>query len=442
MRVDYFKLTNFRCFSERAFTVAPQFNLVVGNNATGKTTILDAFAILASGVVVDKGRTVGRSRPIKVEEVRHASFHHGNTLTMEPQLPCTVEARGAVAGDDGSWAYTFESENRMVWQAAKWVEDRARDLHREVKSGEPVTLPLVCYFGTERLWIQASEKKRIGEYRTESRLSGYKQCLNPASNETRLLDWFRDQEFASLQQATTLPTLEACRKAIATCVPGSKHVYFDASLKQLVMELKDSMLPMNYLSDGYRNMLSMVADIAIRCATLNPQFGSEATQRTPGIVLIDELDLHLHPKWQRQVVTDLMKAFPEVQFVATTHSPFVIQSLPPGKGVQLINLDEPGNQNVQDKSVEDIAELVQGVELPQRSQRYLQMMNKAQQYFEMLKDDANVSPEDKQAKRKELEELVLPYSDSPAYHAFIKMQELAAQKEAKDGGGAAQGGSQ
>ena len=85
--------------------------------------------------------------------------------------------------------------------------------------------------------------------------------------------------------------------------------------------------PFYHLSDGYRNTLAMAADIAVRAATLNPALSSLAMEETPGVVLIDEIDLHLHPKWQRQIVEDLRGAFPKIQFVATTHSPFIIQSL-------------------------------------------------------------------------------------------------------------------
>ncbi len=123
-------------------------------------------------------------------------------------------------------------------------------------------------------------------------------------------------------------------------------------------------LPFRYLSDGYRNMVAMAADIAVRCATLNPHLGAEAARGTPGVVLIDEVDLHLHPRWQRRVVDDLLRAFPKVQFFGTTHSPFIIQSLPPIEGVQLLNLDNPQAEDFTNKSVEDIAEEVQGVELP------------------------------------------------------------------------------
>jgi len=95
--------------------------------------------------------------------------------------------------------------------------------------------------------------------------------------------------------------------------------------------------------------------------------------------------------------------------------------------VQLINLDDEANRDFHDKSVEDIAELIQGVDLPQRSRRYIDMMEKARAYLTMLKDDSGVSEEEKQRTRQELNQLIQPYGDSPAYHAFLKMQELATE---------------
>ena len=83
------------------------------------------------------------------------------------------------------------------------------------------------------------------------------------------------------------------------------------------------------LSDGQRIMLTLVADMARRAATLNPHLGSDAIRGTPGVVLIDELDLHLHPRWQRRIISNLKEAFPEVQFIVTSHSPQLIgEALP------------------------------------------------------------------------------------------------------------------
>ncbi|MFY0567387.1 AAA family ATPase [Archangium lansingense] len=113
-------------------------------------------------------------------------------------------------------------------------------------------------------------------------------------------------------------------------------------LGTLVARNQDRQLPFEMLSDGVRNMLAMVGDIAYRTATLNPHLRELAPSNTPGIVLIDELDLHLHPLWQREVVDDLRSVFPAIQFVATSHSPFIIQSL---RRNELINLDDPAREH-------------------------------------------------------------------------------------------------
>lgn len=99
-------------------------------------------------------------------------------------------------------------------------------------------------------------------------------------------------------------------------------------------------------------MISLVADIFFRMAKLNPLLKQTLLLETPGVVLIDELDLHLHPKWQRQVVGDLKKIFPKVQFVATTHSPFIIQSLDEG---ELMTLDSTNLEDYVGASIEDNA---------------------------------------------------------------------------------------
>ena len=103
-------------------------------------------------------------------------------------------------------------------------------------------------------------------------------------------------------------------------------------------------------------MLAMVADIAFRCTLLNPKLGEEAAIKTLGVVLIDELDLHLHPSWQKQTVHNLKRTFPQIQFITTTHSPFVIEELDDG---ELIKLDPEAVGEYVDQSIEDIAENVQ-----------------------------------------------------------------------------------
>jgi predicted ATP-binding protein involved in virulence len=89
-------------------------------------------------------------------------------------------------------------------------------------------------------------------------------------------------------------------------------------------------------------MLTLVGDLARRATTLNPHLEDYVLEQTPGIVTIDELDLHLHPKWQRHVIRDLTKTFPSIQFVATTHSPQLIGEAQPNE-VILLGQEESSN---------------------------------------------------------------------------------------------------
>jgi predicted ATP-binding protein involved in virulence len=112
--------------------------------------------------------------------------------------------------------------------------------------------------------------------------------------------------------------------------------------KELEVAYKDEAgnvmrIPINQLSDGYKSTISLVADIAYRMAVLNPQLLGDVCKETGGVVLIDEVDLHLHPSWQQRILGDLTAIFPKVQFIVSTHAPAVISSV---KSENIILLDD------------------------------------------------------------------------------------------------------
>jgi predicted ATP-binding protein involved in virulence len=418
MRIEKLELTNFRCFEQQEFEFGQRFNLLVGNNATGKTAILEAITVVLSEFLKELPEPARFAREIAERDIRHKFYLSGHTLTSELQHPTSIN----VSTNYGFWEVGFGQGYVPDFS----VRRSAQRVSHAVQNGESIQLVLFSYYGTERLWVQ-SEQTSAKSLSPLSRFAGYQDCLKSASNQKRFLDWFKTQEFIALQQQRDLPTLEACRDAIRECVPGSTRVYFDVAYDQLVVEIEGKCVPFSMLSDGFRNMLAIVADIAVRCSMLNPQLEAAAPRETQGVVLIDELDLHLHPKWQRHVVGDLMRAFPKIQFIATSHSPFIIQSLPTIEGVKLINLDDAASHDVRDQSIEDIAETIQGVELPQRSQRHIDMMHKAEKYFAMLKDESKSTEAERAAARREIEAMD-QFSDNPAYQAIIRMQELVSNK--------------
>jgi predicted ATP-binding protein involved in virulence len=124
--------------------------------------------------------------------------------------------------------------------------------------------------------------------------------------------------------------------AVVRCVDGATTAYYDGRYRNLVVVTGHAGPQLlSNLSDGQRIMLTLVGDLAARIVKLNPHLGEAALCETRGVVLIDELDLHLHPKWQRRVIRDLKTTFPQVQFVATTHSPQVIGEAAPQEILRL-----------------------------------------------------------------------------------------------------------
>ena len=131
-----------------------------------------------------------------------------------------------------------------------------------------------------------------------------------------------------------------------------------------LVEEDGTWIPFEGLSDGYRDVIKIIADIAVRMCILNPYLKENTLKETPGIVVIDELDLSLHPEWQRRIMSTLTELFPKVQFICASHSPFIIQSLKDG---QLISMDGEIQDEYVGQSIEDIAEAIMGVENPQYS---------------------------------------------------------------------------
>lgn len=427
MRIHRLEVTNFRGFDQRTFSLSDQFNVLIGENGAGKTAVLDALAIGAGTLLSSFQSDRVESRYIRQDDVRRVSYLKDGIVTIEQQFPARVQCRGHVGGQEQTWTWTSIHPGGNTLDSAL-LSELATHLQTRVQAGEDVLLPLIAYYGTERLWLPKREGMAnlfVDPLPPGSRFTGYAGCLDPASNQEQLLQWFKRMELVQLQQGRTIGALEAVKTAVVRCMAGWKRVWFDINQDGLLAEAEDGrQLPFRMLSDGVRNMLAMVADIAYRAALLNPHLGERAAEQTPGIVLIDELDLHLHPKWQRRVVEDLRTTFPQVQFVATTHSPFIIQSLRPG---ELINLEEPTQSGPPSQSLEDIAEQVMGVEVPQRSERYQKMMEAAEEYYRVLQEaKATTSPEQRESLKLRLDELSAPFSDNVAYHAFLRMEREAA----------------
>jgi predicted ATP-binding protein involved in virulence len=130
--------------------------------------------------------------------------------------------------------------------------------------------------------------------------------------------------------------------------------YSVSQQQQLVMSHPEhGSLPLSMLSDGLRNMVVMVSDIAFRCIKLNPHLGEHAAMKTEGVVMIDEVDMFLHPSWQQTVIGSLRSAFPKIQFIVTTHSPQVLSTVPK-ECIRILGLNSQGDDIASDADLKTL----------------------------------------------------------------------------------------
>ena len=189
--------------------------------------------------------------------------------------------------------------------------------------------PLFAWYGVDRLQRRRNGRRKVE--RTADRWEAYDSALDPNLDEAPLLQWLQDEilgDVVRMQQEEPERFFHAAvMEAAVQATPGVMNAWYDPVAQGPVVRFDDGhVAPWSELSDGYHVFIALVADIARRAVMLNQFDGAEAPARVEGTVLIDELDLHLHPRWQRVVLAGLRRAFPRLQLIVTTHSPQILSS--------------------------------------------------------------------------------------------------------------------
>lgn len=352
MRLKSLHLKNFRCFSDLTVNFDPKMTVIIAENGKGKTAVLDAIATGFGRYLTKLGK---KGQTLKQFDIQVLSQER-----LAPYAALTIEIEKTSAHEPDALVWSLSRKHNPASSVdtplagTKSIDAFATQLLQKQESGLTPPFPLVVYYGTNR-GILGEVQRRRNFKKKFTPLDALDGALEPTARFKAAFEWFNAMEDEERREkekrkdfSYRLPQLEYVRSAIEralTHLPaegvfgaGASPVLFsnprtETRPLRFVIDQHTSegqrTLRINQLSDGYRIVLGLVMDLARRQAeafSFSPQivagFGA-----WPTIVLIDEVDLHLHPRWQQVVLLQLQNIFSSTQFIVTTHSPQVLTSV-------------------------------------------------------------------------------------------------------------------
>lgn len=344
--LESLRLSNFRCFEQAEVELDPDVTVLIADNGHGKSATLDAIAICL-GELLGSAQLKPRSR--KTERVQLRPSDATSTYALPPyrssDFPVSLAAKALLDEEAVEWAGSLtRSGTDPDWVVDDWL---LQSISARLAEVDPVDdLPVFAYYGTNRTRASVRQTK-LPDLGRADRALGYRNSLRAGDSLAELGPWLAQTEWEQTRRGES-----AWGSALDAVYGASRQVLRSHGVSQITYSLEErdllldfgrlsgeagevsedlpgsSVMPMSLIADGYRSVLGLVADLAFRCVALNAHREGEAPQLTSGVVLIDEIDMHLHPVWQMHVLQDLQAAFPRVQFVVTTHSPFILSSVP------------------------------------------------------------------------------------------------------------------
>jgi predicted ATP-binding protein involved in virulence len=337
MRITKLQVENFRSIQNIDFEFDYHLNVFYGVNGVGKSTILDALALMLSWVTKrtinfrSQGTHINKEYDIKNGE-KYSSLRLGlkylyNNEIHGPEFNFALHQ--FKAKEPESWKKYTASDLSGVHTVTHAINDRLT-----YENSPKANLPLFCYYRVDRVVNDVPLK--IKTKHSFDIFSAYEQAFEKGSNFRLFFEWFRSKEDEENEQNSRLPEaerifdnqLQTVRNALESFMPDFKDFRIKRKPKlRMVVSKQGEEVTIQQLSDGEKCFMALIGDLARRLAIANPNL--ENPLEGTGAVLIDEIDLHLHPKWQQVVVQRLRQTFPNIQFFISTHSPFVLTETKP-----------------------------------------------------------------------------------------------------------------
>ena len=319
MRLNSINIEGFRGIPNLQLEFPKQVNVLVGVNGVGKSAVLDCTAIMLS-------RLIGR---IRSSAGTGRYFTHSDINNRRQWTRNEIEI--AFQGKPLRWS-VVKTRRGQQKQSISGLVDLRKDVElfrSKLAEDEAARLPLAVYYPVNRAVLDIP--LRIRKRHPFDRLAAYDQALSGEWSSFRVFfEWFREREDLENEKRLDKPEfrdsqLQAVRTATERFLAGFKGLKVRRSPLRMVVEKHGEELIVNQLSDGEKCTLAMAGDLARRMAIANPAMADPL--QGEAVVLIDEIDLHLHPEWQRRIIAALTKTFPKCQFLLSTHSPPILGHL-------------------------------------------------------------------------------------------------------------------
>lgn len=318
LRILELDVRGFRGIAQLELSLAERGTTVLaGINGSGKTTVLEALATALSWVFARLANPEGRGRTIPDHDIKLGSNH------------CTIAVHAELDGRTIHWSVAGSRTGSRSRPRPELDEINAavRSIHEGLEQDRSRPIPVAVMYAVNRAVLDIP--RRIRKRHDFNRFAAHAGALvHGGTRDFRtFFEWFREHEDLENERRLAQPEhrdpqLTSVREAIETLLDGVSNLRVRRNPQRMVVDKQGEELVVDQLSDGEKCLLATVGDLARRLAVANP--ASPAPLREHGVVLIDEIDLHLHPRWQRSVIPDLERTFPNCQFVVTTHSPQVL----------------------------------------------------------------------------------------------------------------------
>ncbi len=339
MKIEQLKVTNFKCFEASTFHFHPEFNLVVGENGKGKTSLLRALAVALGGWAHAYIKDKDNLRPIEEDEIRQVQeagrFTKSRITQIEVQgTTKIVDYQQQAENGKASWSRTRQDTGEHTFAKGQIVYDSGikqdidfarlgADVLHYIEQGQSFDLPLIAFYecGHLRTTIKKFNPEAAATKRY-SRFDPYIDCFHAGADLSEVATWVFKEDMAAKGSERAKSKIQLFQIAVKAAIENCTAIRYDFDRSGIVLDFDDGrIIPFEHLSDGQRTIIGLFCDLTRRAVIMNPHLGGNVCAETSGIVLIDELDLHLHPKWQRVVIGNLRRIFPKIQFICTTHSP-------------------------------------------------------------------------------------------------------------------------